>query len=138
MKSSAKFVTFVPLIGLGVLIVLLAGDPWDGWRVLGSAFMLFGFAMLTVARINLGNAFSVTAQATDLVTTGIYSRIRNPIYVFSTIGLAGLFLYIERPMLLLLIPPLAAVQTWRARNESRVLQGKFGEAYRRYKAGTWF
>jgi protein-S-isoprenylcysteine O-methyltransferase Ste14 len=36
--------------------------------------------------------------------------------------------------LLLLIP----LQVWRARNEARVLEEKFGEEYREYRRRTWF
>jgi hypothetical protein len=68
---------------------------------------------------------------------GLFAHPQSDLRFFDD-GPRGLFLYIDRPTLLLVIPPLAAVQTWRARNESRVLQAKFGEAYSRYKAGTWF
>jgi len=30
------------------------------------------------------------------------------------------------------------LQVWRARNEARVLETKFGDAYRDYRRNTWF
>jgi protein-S-isoprenylcysteine O-methyltransferase Ste14 len=33
---------------------------------------------------------------------------------------------------------LIPVQMMRARSEAKVLEEKFGEEYRRYRAGTWF
>jgi protein-S-isoprenylcysteine O-methyltransferase Ste14 len=30
------------------------------------------------------------------------------------------------------------MQVWRARNEARVLEAKFGDTYRQYRAKTWF
>jgi protein-S-isoprenylcysteine O-methyltransferase Ste14 len=100
--------------------------------------MLSGFALLTVARINLGDAFSVRPEATKLVITGVYSRIRNPIYVFGTLAIAGIILYVDKPAFLTLLLPLIALQMWRARAEGHVLESKFGEEYRRYRAQTWF
>lgn len=138
MKRSARVVTVIPLAAVIALTIMFAQLPWTGFRIVGLVLMTTGFTALTVARINLGNSFSVTPQATALVTTGIYARIRNPIYVFSTIGLSGLFLYIDMPLLLLLLLPLIALQTWRAKGESRVLEQKFGDSYRQYKAATWF
>src|SRR5690349_7279247 len=37
-----------------------------------------------VARWQLGDAFSVNAQARHLVTSGLYAKIQHPIYVFGT------------------------------------------------------
>jgi protein-S-isoprenylcysteine O-methyltransferase Ste14 len=86
----------------------------------------------------LGNSFSVSPQATQLVTRGIYSRIRNPIYVFGTLVFTGLFLFLERPFLLLLLVPVLILQITRAGAEARVLEAHFGDEYRQYKAHTWF
>jgi protein-S-isoprenylcysteine O-methyltransferase Ste14 len=100
--------------------------------------MLLGFALLTVARVNLGDAFSVRPEATKLVMRGLYSRIRNPIYVFGTLTIAGIILYIDKAAFLTLLLPVVALQMWRARAEGHVLESKFGEEYRRYRARTWF
>jgi len=81
---------------------------------------------------------SVQAKATTLVTTRVYSRIRNPIYVFGILVFTGLFLFLEQPYLLLLIVPVLILQVSRARAEARVLEEHFGEQYKQYKATTWF
>jgi protein-S-isoprenylcysteine O-methyltransferase Ste14 len=94
--------------------------------------------LLIVARLQLGAAFSVRAKAKKLVTTGLYSRIRNPIYVFSAMFLVGIVIVSERWLLLLPIALLIPMQVVRARREARVLSEAFGEEYERYKAGTWF
>jgi protein-S-isoprenylcysteine O-methyltransferase Ste14 len=64
-------------------------------RIAGLAIMLVAFPLLTVARVQLGDAFSVTPQARQLVTHGLYSRIRNPVYVFGLLGLFGVVLYVD-------------------------------------------
>jgi protein-S-isoprenylcysteine O-methyltransferase Ste14 len=137
MKRSARFVIVALLVGLcGILVVFHAA--WTPTRILGLALMIPGFALLTIARIHLGNAFSVAPRASTLVTAGVYSRIRNPIYIFSTIGLTGVFLYLNQPLWLLILVPLVFVQTWRAHAEARVLEARFGDQYRRYRTQTWF
>jgi len=80
----------------------------------------------------------IDAPGTQLVTRGIYSRIRNPIIFFGTFVFTGLFLFLERPYLLLLVVPVLILQITRARSEARVLEAHFGDDYRRYRASTWF
>lgn len=138
MKPSALIVTAAPMVAIIWLFIAFVKYPWSVWRVAGLILMVFGFTLLTAARINLGNSFTVTPQATELVTSGIYSRIRNPIYIFSTIGIAGTLLYIGKPILLLLLLPIIVMQIMRSRAESRVLEERFGDAYRIYRARTWF
>jgi len=132
------FVIVVPLVGIAILIYEFAHPPWSPMRITGLALMFPALALLTVARFQLGNSFSVSPQAKKLVTHGIYSRIRNPIYFFGTFVFAGLFLFIEQPWLVLLIVPVLILQITRARAEARVLEEHFGDEYRRYKASTWF
>jgi len=86
----------------------------------------------------LGTSFSATAQARHLVTRGLYSRIRNPIYIFGMIGLAGVFLFLHLLVLFLVFLALIPMQIFRAKNEARVLENAFGDEYREYRRKTWF
>lgn len=112
--------------------------PWIPSRIAGAVIVLIALALISMARFQLGHSFSVTAQARQLVTTGIYSRIRNPIYVFAEFLFVGaaLFLWSWWPLVLMLV--LIPVQVMRARSEAAVLQAAFGEEYVRYRQGTWF
>ena len=138
MKRSALFVTIVPIIPIAFILYVFTQPPWTPVRLIGLALALFGFTMLTIARVQLGNAFSVTPQANMLVTHGIYRHIRHPVYVFSALAIAGLLLSINRPELLLVLLVLIPIQVVRARQEQRVLEERFGEQYRVYKRSTWF
>ena len=111
--------------------------PHDLTCGIGIFLCLLGLAIGTLARYELGRSFSVRAKATELVTTGIYSRIRNPIYVSSAIVAVGIILMFRHPVFLVFLV-LIPVQMIRARREARVLEANFGEAYRQYRARTWF
>lgn len=135
---------------LRVWLPLLAG-AWVLWwlftsraalrspaRWEGLALAVIGLAGITVARHTLGRSFSIRAKATALVTTGIYSRIRNPIYVSGVIFLIGVALMLWKLYLLGFLVVIIPLQTLRARREARVLEEKFGEEYREYRQRTWF
>ncbi|MFZ0335504.1 MAG: isoprenylcysteine carboxylmethyltransferase family protein [Candidatus Acidiferrales bacterium] len=112
--------------------------PWTAWRIAGIAIAAPAFLLFVAARLELGRAFSVQAKATTLVTTGVYSRIRNPIYFFGAIFLLGIIIWTGRPWWLLIFAVLIPLQVVRIRKEERVLTEKFGPAYLDYKKKTWF
>ena len=138
MKRSALIVTFVPLFAICWIVLHFWHLPWTAARIVGLAVLGIGLILLTIARIQLGNSFSMSPEATQLVTRGLYAKIRNPIYFFGFFVIAGLFLYIEQPYFLLLLAPVIAMQISRGRAEARVLEEKFGDEYRAYRAQTWF
>jgi protein-S-isoprenylcysteine O-methyltransferase Ste14 len=119
-------------------IFVLGPGPHDRLRWMGLALCLIGESGVIVARATLGRSFSVKAKATELVTTGIYSRIRNPIYVSGLIFVVGLILIVRKPVIALLFVVIIPMQIIRARREAAVLEAKFGDAYREYRQRTWF
>ena len=130
------------LVGLYCLYFMFVHGPGarDLTRWIGLALSLLSLAGVMVARYTLGRSFSVAAKATELVTTGIYSRIRNPIYVSGVILIVGLLVMVRHsafwlvPAIIIIIP----TQILRAHREARVLEAKFGDAYRQYRERTWF
>jgi protein-S-isoprenylcysteine O-methyltransferase Ste14 len=86
----------------------------------------------------LGTSFTAKAEARNLVTHGLYSKIRNPIYLFGSIAIIGIFLFLGRPYLLLIFVVLIPLQLFRMRKETKVLEEKFGDEYRNYRRATWF
>jgi protein-S-isoprenylcysteine O-methyltransferase Ste14 len=112
--------------------------PWDLQRSMGQGLVAVGLGGIAVSRYQLGRSFSIRAEAHRLVTHGIYSKIRNPIYVFGALLFAGFVLVIHRPILWLGVLAIAVMQTLRARREARVLEAAFGDAYRDYRRRTWF
>jgi protein-S-isoprenylcysteine O-methyltransferase Ste14 len=112
--------------------------PWNLQRIIGAAFVVTGIGGIAIARYQLGKSFAIRAEAHQLVTRGLYSKIRNPIYVFGIVLFSGLVLALQRPILWLFVVAVIIGQTIRARREARVLEASFGDAYRDYRRKTWF
>jgi protein-S-isoprenylcysteine O-methyltransferase Ste14 len=132
--------TALQVVAVAVLLWVLATakGSWNAQRYAGTVLVLVGAAFIVVARYQLGKSFSITPQARELVTTGIYSKIRNPIYVFGSVLLIGLLLVFQRPQLWIVLVIVVIAQTLRAKKEAKVLEAAFGDAYRQYRRKTWF
>jgi protein-S-isoprenylcysteine O-methyltransferase Ste14 len=135
--------TNVLTLVLILLVIIFVGVhfaslPWTPTRIAGVVIGVPSLALLVLARIQLGGSFSVRPKAQTLVTHGLYSRIRNPIYLFGGLVIAGAFLYINQPRAIWLFGALIPLQIYRARQEGKVLEARFGDEYRQYKSGTWF
>jgi len=128
----------VVLVGLAWGVAQVWGQPWTSMRIAGAVVGLPSVALLILARIQLGGSFAVSAKAQALVTQGLYSRIRNPIYVFGGLTIVGVLLFFSLPKFLWLLAALIPLQVYRAKKEEQVLAAKFGDEYRAYKAQTWF
>jgi protein-S-isoprenylcysteine O-methyltransferase Ste14 len=141
MDRRAMWRVWLPLVaGLWVLgWVFQYGPGTHGVaRAIGLLLGLIGLGGVILSRYTLGQSFSIVPKATALVTSGIYSRIRNPIYVSGEIFLLGMLLMVGRPELLVILLVLIPVQVMRARREAAVLEARFGDAYREYRKRTWF
>ena len=128
------------MVGAGASIVLWQMRPpvWTAMQTVGLCLLVAGFVLWTIARFQLGASFAVTAQARHLVTHGLYSKLRNPIYVFGSCVFVGIILVLGRPAWLLIFLVIIPLQIVRSRKESAVLEATFGDEYRKYRAGTWF
>jgi protein-S-isoprenylcysteine O-methyltransferase Ste14 len=135
----ANIVTLVVIVlGMTFLGIEYAHKPWTPMRIAAVIIGLPSLLLLIVARIELGDSFSLRPKARALVTHGLYSRIRNPIYVFGALVVAAVLLYVNQPLALCTLVVIVPLQIYRARQEGKILEAKFGEEYRQYKARTWF
>jgi protein-S-isoprenylcysteine O-methyltransferase Ste14 len=110
----------------------------------GVALILAGAALAILAR----RAFRRQRQPTEpglpttqLVTTGVFSISRNPLYLGGVCTLAGIALAANLPwVLVLLVPALVACHLILIVPEERYLGAKFGDEYRLYTASVprWF
>jgi protein-S-isoprenylcysteine O-methyltransferase Ste14 len=102
-------------------------------RYAGLVLFAAGVALFVLSHVRM-RGFS---EQGGLVTTGIYARIRNPMYLGFTIWLIGFPLFMQKLL------PLASAPIWIAHIllwkflEERELQRKYPD-YAEYKARTWF
>jgi len=137
-KITPLFILQFFVVLFAISAVALRPSAWNPARLVGFCIAVPAAVLLFTARWQLGKSFSVTPQARELVTWGIYSKIRNPIYVFSALLLLGVLIALQYRFALLLLVVLIPIQIVRARKEAQVLEARFGEEYRNYRKGTWF
>jgi protein-S-isoprenylcysteine O-methyltransferase Ste14 len=104
----------------------------------GAALIIVGAALVVLTRRELG----LRGQPTDpelptskLVTTGVFSISRNPLYLGGVCILVGIALAFNLPwVLVLLLPAILACHYVLIAPEERYLAAKFGEKYHVYAA----
>jgi protein-S-isoprenylcysteine O-methyltransferase Ste14 len=141
MDRGAIWRVWLPLVGglLALGFIFQSGPgPHGPARWIGLLLGSIGLGGVILSRYTLGRSFSIAARATALVTTGIYSRIRNPIYVSGMVFFVGVIVIVRRPEWLAVLLVLIPLQIIRARREAAVLEAKFGDEYREYRKRTWF
>ncbi len=145
MLHSALIRAILPAIVL-LLVVFLAylllpglkEEPWTASRIVGAVLAVTSYAFVITARIQLGKSFSFRPEARGLITHGLYSRIRNPMYVFLDVMVSGLILVLRLYWLFVILAVLVVFQIRQARREAVLLREKFGQAYLDYAGKTWF
>jgi len=129
----------LPAVGaVGYGVYATHGAAWSAHQIAGLAIGIPALCLWALARLELGKSFSISAQAKELVTHGLYSKIQNPVYVFGSILIAGAIVYFGQPKYFLVFLIILPMQLVRVREERRVLEAKFGDAYREYRKKTWF
>ncbi len=119
-------------------MVRYGGQTWSPMQLAGAVIAFPALILWVIAHWELGKSFTARAEARELVTRGLYSKIRNPIYVFGGLLIVGIILISQRPVFLLAFAVLIPMQLIRVKKEEKVLREKFGEKYDEYKRNTWF
>jgi protein-S-isoprenylcysteine O-methyltransferase Ste14 len=146
-NDTASVVARPPLIFLAALLLGLAVDrllpftfPADDWVhwVLAGALILIG---LVLAAAGIGNFSSASTPVPTnrptraLVMSGIHSWSRNPIYLGLFLIYVGIAIAARSLSALILTLPVAIMIRYGVvAREEAYLEGRFGDAYRDYKA----
>jgi protein-S-isoprenylcysteine O-methyltransferase Ste14 len=150
-RRGAREVVALVFVGIGCMLlpVLYLATPWLGFADysppralpwLGVPAMLGGLWLFWRSHRDLGRFFSATLEIRDghqLVTTGVYRRVRHPMY-------AAIWLFSLAQGLLLgnWLAGWSALATFgllywlRIEHEERLLLDRFGEAWRAHCAVT--
>ena len=123
----------IVLFGLGCLAY---GREWRfvffssiTTEMLGSTIVLVGVLL----RILAFKEIPCTYRIDRLVTSGVYSKTRNPVYLSFMIIVFGIAIFSRRSLTILWIIESVLILYWVAKCEESDLETKFGEEYRRYK-----
>jgi protein-S-isoprenylcysteine O-methyltransferase Ste14 len=104
----------------------------------GAALVVVGTTLVVLARRELaqhGQPTDPGRPTSQIVTTGVFSVSRNPLYLGGICLLMGISLALNLPwVLVLLLPAIVACDSMLIAPEERYLAAKFGEEYRLYTA----
>ncbi|WP_425403186.1 methyltransferase family protein [Hwanghaeella sp.] len=131
---------FLAFLGLGLWI----DSPWlDGeWAstaamVTGGSLLAVGIVLVIIAGADhfaVGTHVEPWKPTSAIVTSGIYSHSRNPMYLGMAIGQIGVAVAAASLAgAVAVILSMTVVQYYVIRREERYLEAKFGEAYLDYK-----
>jgi protein-S-isoprenylcysteine O-methyltransferase Ste14 len=98
---------------------------------------LAGFAWMIVTMKGARTPIHNARTPTTLVEGGPFRFTRNPMYLFGSIGYAGLALLLVEPWSLALLAAVIVTTHYGVVvKEEEYLERRFGDPYRRYKAGV--
>jgi len=108
------------------------------YKIISILLILIGLTLWWSGKITLGRSFDYKPNAKTLITNGIYSKIRNPIYLGLTLLLLGFTLYFNSKIFLIITILITISSVIRIKLEETILKKKFGKDYLEYKNKTWF
>lgn len=123
---------------VNVAFVLLLASPATLNQITGIVITNIAFAFWVVARVQLGSAFSIAPRSKFLVTTGLYGKLRHPVYYFSILAVVGVGVFLWDIIAVPVVLTLITLEMFRIRKEEAVLTKTFGKQYLTYKQQTWF
>ncbi|MCX6815822.1 MAG: isoprenylcysteine carboxylmethyltransferase family protein [Candidatus Aenigmarchaeota archaeon] len=107
------------------------------YSVLSLIIAIIGIVLLSIGRIAIDKAF--ISKKERLITSGIYSKIRHPVYTGRILFFIGLALLFKSFIgIILVIALLVPFHIYKARKEEREMLRKFGNKYAKYKKSTLF
>lgn len=141
LSRSTKLKLVVPILYWGIanvfFVVSLDTQSISLHHLVGIVVSNIAFVLWIISRVQLGNAFSLAPTSKFLVTSGIYSKLRHPVYYFSILAVVGISIFIWQWHMVLVVVILLIIELIRIREEEAVLQESFGKEYSAYKQKTW-
>ena len=106
--------------------------------VIGAIFCISSLPFIILASKEFYKAkilFDTRIASTTLINTSIYKITRNPVYLSFVLFYIGLsFLINSIWMLVMMVPSIYFIQIFSIKREEKLLEAKYGEEFRIYKA----
>lgn len=142
-RPTSKYASWTPKITAlaGMLfanLILLTPRATPGvlWDSASTLLILMGTIVSTLVILDLGRSLSVMPEARKLVTSGLYRRVRHPLYLAAEVGILGIFLQFRSWQGLLILTVHFYFQIRRMDWEEGILAKAFPD-YVAYKQGTY-
>jgi protein-S-isoprenylcysteine O-methyltransferase Ste14 len=103
----------------------------------GVIVIFIGLLVFSVALISFNSSWRVgidTVSPGDLITTGVFSVTRNPIFLSMDLYFLGTFLIYSNPFFLMCFVCIALGFEFQIRHEETFLIERYGDKYRKYMA----
>jgi len=130
-KSLGIIPGITALVGGFMLSSLLLLNPREnlplGVLAVADFLIVIGNILIAFVLLQLGRSFSILPEGRRLVTHGIYSVVRHPLYLAEAVAALGLAMTYWSPLSWLLVAAWFGVQIARTYNEERVLREYFPE-----------
>ena len=140
-------------VSLGLVLALLAPVgallAWSGAAILfsnpaahlaGAAMAVVGTVGAVASQFSMGDSWRVgvdESERTELVTSGLFAWVRNPIFSFMGLSLLGLLMMVPNSLAVLAcLLTLVGIQIQVRVVEEPYLERTHGEAYARYRASV--
>ena len=129
-------IEYLLLIGTGILGLFLSWSKLPFFpmlNIIGGILILSGFLLHGYSERDHKQAHEKSADIVKIVTSGVFSRIRHPLYLTAIIINLGIALAFG--VVLTLLIAMGSIFHWimTALKEEEFLLQKFGEDYRQYK-----
>src|SRR5512135_3689208 len=127
------WIAAIPLL----LALLVSDSAWSNVSLLHALYQWIGYFLTLICVLGRGwcSAYIGGRKNYELITAGPYSVVRNPLYVFSFIGVAGIGFCTGTVTYLAILTVLFAayyqIVVWR---EEKFMAETFGQAFADYKA----
>ncbi len=120
-------------------VVLFSEHRWETGGGIDLTLHILGFVLTVLASFGRvwASLYISGYKNRELITSGPYSVVRNPLYVFSLIGAIGLGCAAESFLLLFcVVVAFAGIYPQFILGEEEILLKKFGESYEAYLRST--
>jgi protein-S-isoprenylcysteine O-methyltransferase Ste14 len=122
-------------------ILMLRGSAGPNWAIAGigmyvAATLLFLSSLEAARRVPLPRTLVDDPMPKALITGGPFAVVRHPFYAAYSLAWMAMPVATHGPLVTLFAVVAIAIYVAAARREERLLEARFGEAYRAYKRGT--